>query len=165
MWMATAYVDYADAADLVTKTGLVSNSTLTEAVYVGYGRSTLTATVPTQTNVGVEGFMQQQSNGYTTSSGSLASRNVLGYWVYGTYYFVPDWAVVARYDSFDPNTGSDNAAKGDSRNYALGGLVFKPDKNVFISPNIVWESYETPVGGASIKSSLTARLTFWYIYL
>jgi len=165
MWMATAYVDYADAADLVTKTGLVSNSTLTEAVYVGYGRSTLTATVPTQTNVGVEGFMQQQSNGYTTSSGSLASRNVLGYWVYGTYYFVPDWAVVARYDSFDPNTGSDNLAKGDSRNYALGGLVYKPDARVFISPNIVWESYETPVGGASIKASVTARLTLWYIYL
>ncbi len=165
MWMGTVYVDYADAADLVTKTGLLGNSTLTEALYVGYGRSTLTATVPTQTNIGVEGFMQQQSNGYTTSSGTLASRNVLGYWAYGVYYFVPEWAVVARYDFFDPNTGSDNAAKGDQRNYALGGLVYKPDARVFISPNVVYESYETPVVGPAIKASVTARLTFWYIYL
>jgi len=165
MWMATAYVDYADAADLVTKTGLLGNSTLTEAVYAGYGRSTLTATVPSQTNVGVEAFMQQQSNGYTTSSGTLATRNVLGYWVYGTYYFIPELAVVARYDDFNPNTGSDNAAKDQYRNYALGGLVYKPDKSVFISPNIVYESYATPVGGASIKASVTARLTFWYLYM
>ena len=167
MWMATAYVDYADAADIqnLTKTALVGNSTLTEAVYVGYGRSTLTASVPTQTNIGAEGFIQQQTNGYTSSSGSLSTRNVLGYWVYGVYYFVPDWGVVLRYDSFDPNTGSDNAAKGDSRHYGLGGLVYKPDKNVFISPNVIWESYETPVGGASIKSSLTARLTLWYLYM
>jgi len=165
MWMGTAYVDYADAADLVTKTGLVGNSTLTEAIYAGYGRSTLTATVPTQTNVGVEAFMQQQSNGYTTSSGSLATRNVLGYWVYGVYYFVPELAIVGRYDDFNPNTGSDNAAIDQYRNYALGGLVYKPDKSVFISPNIVWESYATPVGGKAINASVTARLTFWYLYM
>jgi len=165
-WNATAYVDYSDAADLATKTGLVGNSTLTEAVYVGYGRSTLTATVPTQTNLGVEAFMQQTANGYTaTGATSPSSKNALGYWVYGQYYFVPDWAVIARYDSYDPNTASDNAAKGDSRNYVLGGFVYKPDARVFISPNIVYESYETPVGGASIKASVTARLTFWYIYL
>ncbi|MGA7160636.1 MAG: hypothetical protein WBZ48_06520 [Bacteroidota bacterium] len=167
MWMATAYVDYAAAGDIpnLAKTALVNNGTLTEAVYVGYGRSTLTSSAPTQTNVGVEGFMQQQSNGYVSSSGSLASRNVLGYWVYGVYYFIPEIAVVGRYDSFDPNTASDNAAKGDSRNYALGGLVYKPDKNIFISPNIVWESYEAPVVGPSVKASLTARLTLWYLYL
>ncbi len=165
MWMGTAYVDYSDAADLVTKTGLVGNSTLTEAVYVGYGRSTLTATVPTQTNVGVEAFMQQQSNGYTTSSGTLATKNVFGYWIYGTYYFIPELAVVARYDDYNPNTGSDNAAKDQYRNYALGGLVYKPDKSVFISPNIVYESYATPVGGVAINASVTARLTFWYLFM
>ena len=85
--------------------------------------------------------MQQTANGYTaTGATSPSSKNALGYWVYGQYYFVPDWAIVARYDSYDPNTASDNAAKGDSRNYALGGLVYKPDARVFISPNIVYES-------------------------
>ncbi|MFZ1977074.1 MAG: hypothetical protein WAV76_03885, partial [Bacteroidota bacterium] len=136
-----------------------------EAVFVGYGKSSLNSTVPTQTNVGAEMFMQQQSNGYTTSSNTLASKNGLGYWVYGQYYFTPEIGAVARYDDYDPNTGSDNAAKGDSRNYALAGLVFKPDARIFISPNIVYETYETPIGGKAIAASVTARLTFWYIYL
>ena len=166
-WQATAYVDYTDAADIsnIAKTGTVSNGTLTEAVFVGYGKSSLNSTVPTQTNVGAEMFMQQQSNGYTTSSNTLASKNGLGYWVYGQYYFTPEIGAVARYDDYDPNTGSDNAAKGDSRNYALAGLVFKPDARIFISPNIVYETYETPIGGKAIAASVTARLTFWYIYL
>ncbi len=164
---ATAYVDYASAPDILTldKTGTVGNSISTEAIFVGYGKSSLNSTAPTETNIGAEVFMQQQSNGYTNSSKTLASKNGLGYWVYGQYYFMPEFGVVARYDNYDPNTGSDNAAKGDSRNYALGGLVFKADKNVFISPNVVYETYETPVGGTPIDASVTLRLSFWYIYL
>lgn len=166
-WQATAYVDYADAGDIpnIARTALVLNSALTEALFAGYGKSSLSLTGPTQTSVGAEVFMQEQSNGYKTSSGNLAARNVLGYWVYGEYYFIPEISAVARYDHFDPNTGSDNAAKGDSRNYALGGIVFRPDKSVFISPNLLWESYATPVGGTAIKPSVTARLTFWYLYM
>ncbi len=161
-WQATAYLDYAGAAKISNS---LANSTSTEAIFVGYGKSSLNSTVPTETNVGAEIFMQEQANGYTTPSKAYATRNALGYWVYGQYYFTPEIAVVARYDRYDPNTASDLNAQGDSRNYVLGGFVFKPDKNIYISPNVVYETYETPVSGIAIDASVTARLTFWYIYL
>jgi hypothetical protein len=157
---ATVYVDYKDAADVKNPAGsLVSGSTLTEALFVGY-------TEPFMYNLGFEAFMNSLSNGYKpTGSTTLSSKNALGFTVYGSYNIIPELAIVARYDDYDPNTGSDNAAKGDSRNYIIGGLSWKADKNVSISPNILYETYETPVGGASIKASVTARLTLYYIFI
>lgn len=158
--MATLYVDYKDAADKLNPAkSLVSASTLTEAVFVNYA-------VPFTYNLGFEAFMNSLSNGYTaTGATTLSSKNALGFTVFGAYNLMADLAIVARYDSYDPNTGSDNAAKGDSRNYIIGGLSWKADKNVSISPNVLYETYETPVGGASIKASVTARLTFYYIFI
>jgi hypothetical protein len=157
---ATVYVDYKDAADVKNPAGsLVSGSTLSEALFVGY-------TEPFMYNLGFEAFMNSLSNGYrATGATTLSSKNALGFTVYGSYNFIPELAVVARYDNYDPNTGSDNAAKGDSRNYVIGGLSWKADKNVSISPNILYETYETPVAGKSINASVTARLTFYYIFL
>ena len=55
--------------------------------------------------------MQQQPNGYTNSSKTLSAKDGLGYWVYGQYYFMPEFGIVARYDNYDPNTGSDHGKK------------------------------------------------------
>jgi hypothetical protein len=158
--MATVYVDYKDAADkLNPANSLVSNSTLTEAVFINYA-------VPFTYNFGFEAFMNSLSNGYTAAGATtLSSKNALGFTVFGAYNLMADLAIVARYDSYDPNTGSDTAAKGDSRNYIIGGLSWKSDKNVSISPNVLYETYETPVGGKSINASVTARLTFYYVFL
>ncbi len=166
--MATVYVDYKDAADkpnLAHPPVLVSNSTLTEAVFINYA-------VPFTYNFGFEAFMNSLSNGYAaTGATTLSSKNALGFTVFGAYNLMADLSIVARYDSYDPNTGSDYAAKGDSRNYIIGGLSWKADKNVSISPNILYETYETPVNaatgvkGTAIDASVTARLTFYYIFL
>jgi hypothetical protein len=161
---ATAYVDYKDAGDVLNaaKTALVNGTTTTEAIFVGYNE-------PFKYNLGFEAFMNSLSNGYTpTGATTLSSKNALGYTVYGSYNFIPELAIVLRYDNYDPNTGSDLAAKGDSRNYVIGGLSWKVDKNVSISPNILYETYETEtIAGKSISvdASVTARLTLYYVFL
>jgi hypothetical protein len=151
----TAYADYKDAADVAGK----SQSSMTEALFVGYA-------VPFSYSLGVEGFLSSKDNGYTpTGSTNLDTKTTLGFTVYGTYNILPELTAIVRYDSFDPNDASDNAAKGDSRNYVIAGLSWKVDKNVSIQPNILYETYETPVGGNSIDASLTGRLTLYYVFL
>lgn len=70
---------------------------------------------------------------------------------------------VARYDSFDPNTAG--SSKGDSRNYFLAGISWKPDKNFSITPNMIGESYEKLSNGTTPKTAVTVRVTFYYIFL
>jgi hypothetical protein len=164
-FLATVYVDYKDAADVKNASGsLVSASTMTEAVFVNYA-------VPFMYNFGVELFMNSASNAFTPKGGTLGSKDALGFTVFGAYNLMPELAIVARYDNYDPNTNSAVNAKGDSRNYIIAGLSWKADKNVSISPNILYETYETPVtvatgaNGAAINASVTARLTFYYVFL
>ena len=84
--------------------------------------------------------------------------------VFGSYYLTPVVALVGRFDYYDPNSHS--ASKGDARSYILGGVSWKPDKNVSLIPNIQVETYESlPNGGRSFDASVTARLTFYYVFL
>ena len=156
---ATVYVDYKDAGQKVVSGSLVSNSTTIEALFVNYSE-------PFAYNLGFEAFMQSQSNQFTTTGATTPkTQSGLGYSLWGSYTIMPELAVVARYDSYDPNTDSDNKAKGDLRNYIIGGLSWKADKNVSISPNILYETYEAPAVGTAPDASLTARLTFYYVFL
>ena len=162
-FQATVYVDYKDAADVNIAGSLKSNSTMIEALFLNYS-------MPFIYNFGFEAFMSSQSNAFAapgaTAPGSLSG---LGYSLWGSYNVIPELAVVVRYDGYDPNT--DGKSKGDSRSLILAGLSWKADKNVSISPNIYYESYETPVNnttgvtGKAIDASLTARLTFYYVFL
>ena len=158
-FQATVYLDYKDAADKLISGSLKSNSTTVEALFLNYWQ-------PYIFNLGFEAFMSSQANAFTpagsTTPGSLSG---LGWSLWGSYNLMPELAVVARYDSYDPNTNSAANAKGDSRGYLVAGLSWKADKNVSISPNILYETYETPTGKSSIDPSVTARLTFYYIFL
>ncbi len=137
----------------------VNNGTVTTALFVGYAEKD-------RYSFGLEGFLASTAHGMrdvTTSPNTLKSLNTMGFTVFGSANVSSDFAVVARYDYFDPNT--DSNVKGDLRNYILAGLSFKPDKNVSITPNVQVETYEAIPDGRSIDPSVTGRLTFYYVFL
>jgi hypothetical protein len=168
---ATLYVDYKDVADILNSytKSTVSNAAVTTAVFLGYS-------VPFSFNIGVEAFLQSTSNALKdTVTKSYSSKSTMGISVFGSVNIIPELAVVARYDNFNPSTddkGKDpvavtaSVANGNlSRNYIIAGLAWKVDKNVSIMPNILYETYETPKGGKAIDASTTARLTIYYVFL
>jgi hypothetical protein len=169
----TLYGDYLGAPPIDDPTSTtspkatVANGTLTGAAFVGYAE-------PDKFNLGVEGFVQTKSNGQSnpTPGATLplarTSLSAVGVSVFGSLNVASDLAVVARFDMFDPNSNVN--VKGDARNYIIGGLSWKPDKNVSIIPNVQVETYQslpaTPTfAGRSIAASVTGRLTFYYVYL
>jgi len=91
------------------------------------------------------------------------SRNTMGISVWGSVNLQDDLALVGRYDYFDPTT--DSYFKGDSRNDIIGGLEWKPDKNVTIMPNIHVETYESLPNGHAFDTSVTGRLTFYCVFM
>ncbi len=149
------FQDRAQIADPYNVGKKVDDGTTTLSAFVTYNQ-------PDVFKVGVEGFSQSKSNGYNNGT-SLKSLTGMGISVWASANLTSDWAVVARYDNFDPNT--DSQAKGDVRNLILAGLDWKVDKNVHIEPNIYSESYEAPTGGSAPKSALTGRVTVYYIFL
>lgn len=154
---ATLNVDYKDAANVLDANGnSVSHGTLTTALFVGYAE-------PSSYSLGLEGFLASQSNSYTPAGGSLGSKKAMGITAYASCFVQPDLAIVGRYDYFDPNT--DGGSKGDARNYIIAALDWKANKNVSIMPNLLFETYEAPTGGNAPDASVTARLTFYYIFL
>jgi len=157
---ATLYFDYYDAADKAdpfNKGSFVGNAMSTMALFVGYAQ-------PNSFNLGLEAFNQSTANGYTapgaTSLSSLSKTGISGW---ASVNFTSDIAAVVRYDNYDPNTNS--ASVGDVRNYIIGGVAFKLNKNVSITPNVLYETYEAPSGGSSPDASVTARVTFYYNFL
>jgi hypothetical protein len=136
----------------------VGNNTTNLALFVGYNQKNTF-------NVGVEGFLSSTANGIPNSDTTgLAAANALGFTLFGTANLTPDLVVIGRYDYFDPNT--DSRYKGDLRNYVIAGVAYKADKNVQIIPNVQYESYQSlPKGGRSVDASVTARVTFYYVFL
>ena len=153
-FQATLYADYKDAAGVAAG----ANGTWTTAFFAGYA-------VPFTYSVNIEAFMTSQSNKFIPTGGSLGSLKGLGYSLYGTYNILPELTAIARYDYWDPNTDSAPNAKGDVRNYIIAGVSWKVDKNVQIMPNLLYETYENPVGGATPDASVTGRLTLYYVFL
>jgi len=167
---ATLYVDYKDAADVLNSytKNTVSNAALTTAVFLGYSE-------PFSYNIGIEGFLQSTSNALKdTSAKTYNDKSAIGISVFGSFNIIPELAVVARYDNFNPS--SDNNSKDPvhygtgtagnlARNYIIAGLSWKVDKNVSIMPNVLYETYEAPKGGTTPDASVTARLTLYYIFL
>jgi len=136
----------------------VGNNTTNLALFAGYNQKDVF-------NVGVEGFLSSTANAIPNSDTTgLAAANTLGFTLFGSANLTPELVVIGRYDYFDPNT--EGRYKGDLRNYVIAGLAYKPDKNVQIIPNVQYESYQAlPNGGRSIDASVTARVTFYYVFL
>jgi hypothetical protein len=157
---ATLYFDYLDAADKTNpfnKGSFVGNASTLLSLFVGYSQ-------PNSFNVGLEAFSQSTDNGYTAPAAtSLSSLTKTGFSGWASVNLMSDLTAVVRYDNYDPNTNS--AAVGDVRNYIIGGLSWKVNKNVSIIPNVLYETYEAPSGGSAPDASVTARLTFYYIFL
>lgn len=155
----TLYGDYADrakAASPFRPVGeTVSRGVFTMALFAGYA-------VPDSFGFGVEGFLQHDAHGYSTGR-DLDTRKGAGLSLFAWYYFVPEFGVVGRFDRYDPN--SDSRAEGDVRNYFIGSLVYRPEKNVMIMPNALVETYQSRPGTRDIGSSVTARVTLYYIFL
>ncbi len=145
-----------DPKSTATPPATLGNNLTTLALFAGYKTEMF--------NIGVEGFMSMLAHDIPNSDTTgLASRNTLGFTVFGTVNLRQDLVAIARYDYYDPNI--DNRYKGDLRNYVIVGLAYKPDKNVQIIPNVQYETYQSVPNGRSIDASVTARVTFYYVFL
>lgn len=138
----------------------VSHETITGAAFLNY-------VVADKFSVGVEGFMQSAAHSYALPSDptTLKSLTKMGVSVWAWANFDSTVSGLVRFDTFNPATGSDNLEKGDSRNYFIAGVAFKPIKQFQLIPNVLVETYESaPNGGPSYDSSITGRLTFSYTF-
>lgn len=159
----TLYGDCADAGNRAnpystsTPKASVMNGALTSAVFVGYTQSDAF-------NIGAEGFLQSTMNGLNdVIARRLKNAVAIGFSIFGSVSLTTDVAFVGRYDFFDPN--SIGSSQGDSRNYFIGSVAWKPDKNVWLMPNILVETYERLPTGHKLKPSITGRLTLNYVLL
>lgn len=132
----------------------LSNNDLTYALLLGYKEKD-------NFSVGAEAFLNTTQNGIRSSE-VVKDRNGLGFSFFGSYNFSQQLSAVGRFDYFDPNTNTD--FKGDSRNWFIFSLNYKPVDKVTISPNVIVETYES-INGRSIDASVTPRITFYYSFL
>jgi hypothetical protein len=162
-FMATLYQDFSfrpDIADPNDAASFLNNDARTTGWFVNYGEKD-------HYGVGYEGFFQHQDNG--TKIGSVApfvvdDRTLVGHSGWAWYDFKGGKVgLVGRYDYFEPNTNS--AVEGDVRNLIIGGVVIRPHKNIWIMPNLYWESYQKTATGQKFDSSFTPRITFYWIFL
>jgi hypothetical protein len=117
-------------------------------------------------SLGFEAFFQNTTNGFihgTAPAAIIDDKHGVGYSAWGWYSFTPKVGIVGRYDFLDPNT--DSGAKGDARGLFIGSLFLKPIKNVYIMPNIYVEKYQKLPTGQTFKTSVTPRITLYYIFL
>jgi hypothetical protein len=151
--------DFQDRAQIANPYGTagtkVDDGTTTISGFVTYNQAGVF-------KVGLEGYTQSKSNGFNDGT-TLKSLSGMGLSVWASADLNPDWAVVARYDNFDPNT--DSKSKGDTRNLILAGLDWKVDKNVHVEPNLYYETYEAPTSGSAPKAAVTGRVTLYWVFL
>jgi len=158
---ATAYADLKfrpdinDPASTSTPPATLSNNDLTYALFLGYKEKEAYT-------IGVEGYLTTRQNG-NVSGTEVTDKSGIGISAFGSYNFTTAFAVVGRYDYFDPNSGGDY--KGDSRNWFIFSLNYKPDEKVTISPNVIVETYESIPNGRSFDASVTPRVTLFYTFL
>jgi hypothetical protein len=154
---ATLYADlnqHANIPSLSNPQETVSNNDITYDLFLAYKEKDAYS-------FGLEAFTKQSQNGFV-DNGNLTNKNTMGISVFASYDFSKDLSTVVRYDYFDPNSSSNS--KGDSRNWFLLSLNYKPYEKVTISPNVIVETYEAIPNGRSIDASVTPRLTFFYIF-
>lgn len=145
------YGDYAsnagirDSVENVTKNhGIVLGN-----LFLNYGQKDMYS-------VGTEFFYRSERNGFKANATSpLQSVNAVGVSVFGWVALTDLIRLVARYDTFDPNTDRD----GNNTNLLIGGVDFHISKNVSIIPNIESAFYQ----GQS-KKDVVGRVTFSYQY-
>ena len=157
----TLYADFRSRPDIndpnsgTNPKATLSNNNFTYAFFAGYKENN-------KYNFGIETFLSQTQNGMFNGT-DIKDKNAFGISAYASYNFQDNFYVLGRYDYLDPNMDSD--AKGDSRNYFIFSLNYKPDEKVTISPNVLIETYESLPNGREIDPSVTPQLTFFYTFL
>lgn len=147
--------DINDPNSITNPRATLSNNSLTYAFFAGYKEKN-------KYSIGVESFLNQTQNGITSGT-EIKDRNALGISAFASYYFLDNFYASGRYDYFDPNIDSD--VKGDSRNFFIFSLNYKPNEKVTISPNVFIETYESLPNGRKFDASVTPQLTFYYTFL
>jgi len=155
-FQATLYYDYAakadvpDSFDKTTK----SNNAYVAALFLNYQQKNDFA-------LGFEGFTRSIQNGYKTT-GVLMNQNTMGLSFWAWVSLAENFRLVARYDSYDPNTNLDN----DKTTLFLAGLDYKVAKNVSIIPNveIFTPQKATNTNGSTASSNLQGRVTFAFTF-
>lgn len=147
--------DINDPNSVTNPKATLSNNNLTYAFFAGYKENN-------KYNFGVETFLNQTQNGMINGT-DIKDKNAFGISAYASYNFMDNFYVLGRYDYLDPNMDSDS--KGDSRNFFIFSLNYKPHEKVTISPNVFIETYESLPDGREIDPSVTPQLTFFYIFL
>lgn len=163
----TIYADYKmqpninDPTSTTAPKRTLKNNTLNTSLFAGYAEDGIFS-------IGTEAYLQHQSYGYIhgTLPVSVDDKNGIGLSLFGNYSVTPEWTLIGRFDHSDINAASD--ALHDVRDYFLAGASWAAEKNVSIIPNILVETYESVLSGAgtrSIDPSITARITFHYVFL
>jgi hypothetical protein len=157
-FVLAAYGDYNDRASIADPYNagvFVANGILTADGMAGY-------TEPGKFSAGIEVFNATTLHGHNDGV-LLSNLQSLGASVFGSVNVERSVALLARFDFFDPNINSD--VRGDSRNYVIAGISWKPNPNVSIIPNILYETYEQLPTGTTPTASVTARITCFYVFL
>jgi len=110
---------------------------------------------------GVETFWDRRKN-FVDGIDVLENNDRYGISVFSWKSFNNFFSIFGRYDYFKGNLISANGS--DYRNLFLFGLEFKPDENVYISPNAAIETFQPFSDGTTIKPSITPRLSFFYSF-
>jgi hypothetical protein len=158
---ATVYQDYKAAPDIADP--INAGSTIGNNSYTTYVSAI--DTVKDKYAVGGEAFFTRTQNGtlHALPTPSLDSKTTDGFSGWGWYYPNSKVGFIGRFDHFDPNTAKD--FKGDARDLFVGGLILKPHKNIYIMPNVEVESFQKSATGVKLDTSVTPRITFYYVFL
>ena len=153
-FLITVYGDYASAAQKIDPYdhSLKGNGSFVGAAFLNYRQKG-------SFSIGLEGFLKNQQNNYSSSANSTLSSqsgNGISLWAYVNLSETAQ--LVGRFDSYDPNTGADN----DGRSLLLAGVQFNPIKNVSITPNIEVMSYQASSSNGGDKSDVVPRVTFFW---
>jgi len=153
---ATVYYDYAAKADVNDAFDKTSkpNNVFVAAVFLNYQLKSDFA-------FGFEAFSRNIQNGYKTT-GALIDQKTMGFSLWAWVSLVDNFRLVARYDSYDPNTDLDN----DKTTLLLAGLDYKIAKNVSIIPNveIFTPQTVTNTNGSTASSNLQGRVTVAFTF-
>jgi len=110
---------------------------------------------------GFELFYQTLNNRFNSGT-SLDTYHSYGATFFVDYYLNDKFSLTGRVDYYEPNDHS--KATNDKRIYYIFSGNYKLNKNIFISPNVLMESYDKLASGKTIKTGITPRITFYWKY-
>jgi hypothetical protein len=151
-FLFTLYGDYSAQPKIADPFGndMKDNSAFVGAAFLNYKQKE-------KFGLGAEGYIKsQQNNTVNSDNTALETQNGFGVSLWAYVNFTKTVQLVGRFDTADPNTNMDN----DGRNMILGGLQFKADENVSITPNIEVFTYQKDGKNSDVVPRVTVYWQF-----